>query len=154
VLESAIAIQQPTLDLKAVVTAEGRLRKIWRLMTGYHKTYIGATVSLGLAAFANTGTYLLIRYFIDTYLGGQAETVGLWLILLGFLSLAGAQSFFTFQSRKLAAQTAEGVTRRLREYVYDHVQRLPYTYHDQMQTGDLLQRATSDVDAIRRFFAD
>lgn len=147
-------MQQPTLDLKAVVTEEGRLRKIWRLMTGYHKTYIGATVSLGLAAFANTGTYLLIRYFIDTYLGGQAETVGLWLILLGFLSLAGAQSFFTFQSRKLAAQTAEGVTKRLREYVYDHVQRLPYTYHDQMQTGDLLQRVTSDVDAIRRFFAD
>lgn len=153
-LESAIAIQQPNMDLKTVVTENGKLRKIWRLMSGYHQTYIGATVSLGLSAFANTGTYLLIRYFIDTYLSNRAEAVGLWLILVGFLSLAGAQSFFTFQSRKLAAQTAEGVTRRLREYVYDHVQRLPYTYHDQMQTGDLLQRVTSDVDAIRRFFAD
>lgn len=153
-LESAIAIQQPNIDLKAVITEESKLRKIWRLMTGYHKTYIGATISLGLSAFANTGTYLLIRYFIDTYLGDQGGAVSLWLILVGFLSLAGAQSFFTFQSRKLAAQTAEGVTRRLREYLYDHVQRLPYTYHDQMQTGDLLQCATSDVDAIRRFFAD
>lgn len=153
-LESAIAIQQPTIDLKAVITEESKLRKIWRLMTGYHKIYIGATISLGLSAFANTGTYLLIRYFIDTYLSGQGEAVGLWLILVGFLALAGTQSFFTFQSRKLAAQTAEGVTRRLREYLYDHVQRLPYTYHDKMQTGDLLQRATSDVDAIRRFFAD
>jgi ATP-binding cassette, subfamily B, bacterial len=153
VVES-IAVQQPNFDLKAVVSEEDKLRKIWRLMTGYQSSYIGATVSLGLAAFANTGTYLLIRYFIDTYLGGNGAAVGLWLILLGFLSLAGAQSFFTFQSRKLAAQTAEGVTRRLREYLYDHVQRLPYTYHDKMQTGDLLQRATSDVDAIRRFFAD
>jgi len=153
-LNSAVAINQPTFDLKAVVTEEGKLRKIWRLMTGYHGTYIGATVSLGLSAFANTGTYLLIRYFIDSYLGGQGEAVGLWLILLGFLSLAGAQSFFTFQSRKLAAQTAEGVTRRLREYLYDHIQRLSYTYHDKTQTGDLLQRVTSDVDAIRRFFAD
>lgn len=153
-LNSAITIQQPTFDLKMVVTEEGKLRKIWRLMTGYHHTYIGATVSLGLAAFANTGTYLLIRYFIDTYLGNPGAAVGLWLILLGFLSLAGAQSFFTFQSRKLAAATAEGITQRLREYLYDHIQRLPYSYHDQMQTGDLLQRVTSDVDAIRRFFAD
>ncbi|MBX3009906.1 MAG: ABC transporter ATP-binding protein [Caldilineaceae bacterium] len=153
-LESAVTIQQPSFDLKTVVNEESKLRKIWRLMTGYHNTYFGATISLGLAAFANTGTYLLIRYFIDTYLGDQGEAVGLWLILLGFLSLASAQSFFTFQSRKLAAQTAEGITRRLREYLYDHIQRLSYTYHDQMQTGDLLQRATSDVDAIRRFFAD
>jgi len=153
VVES-IAVQQPNLDLKQVVSEAGKLRKIWRLMTGYHNSYLGATVSLGVSAFANTGTYLLIGYFIDTYLGGSGEAVALWLILLGFLTLAAAQSYFTFLSRKLAAQTAEGVTRRLREYVYDHVQRLPFRYHDKMQTGDLLQRATSDVDAIRRFFAD
>ncbi|MEZ4732694.1 MAG: ABC transporter ATP-binding protein [Caldilineaceae bacterium] len=153
-LESAVAIKQPNFDLKAVVMEESKLRKIWRLMTGYHHTYVGATISLGVSAFANTGTYLLIRYFIDEYLGGNAKSVGLWLILLGFLGLAGTQAFFTFQSRKLAAQTAEGVTRRLRDYLYDHIQRLPYSYHDQMQTGELLQRATSDVDAIRRFFAD
>ncbi len=153
-LESAIARNQANFDLKSVVTEESKLRRIWRLMTGYHRHYIGATISLGLSAFANTGTYLLIRYFIDDYLGGSAQAVGLWLILLGFLSLAGAQAFFTFQSRKLAAQTAEGITRRLRDYLYDHIQRLSFTYHDKMQTGDLLQRATSDVDAIRRFFAD
>jgi len=153
-LESVIAMKQPAFDLKTVVTEESKLRKIWRLMTGYHHTYVGATVSLGVSAFANTGTYLLIRYFVDEYLSGSTKTVGLWLILLGFLGLAGAQAFFTFQSRKLAAQTAEGVTRRLRDYLYDHIQRLPYNYHDKMQTGELLQRATSDVDAIRRFFAD
>ena len=38
--------------------------------------------------------------------------------------------------------------------LFRSIQRLPFTYHDKMQTGDLLQRATSDVDAIRRFFAD
>ncbi len=154
-IDSAIGLQaaQP-FDLKTVVTEESKLRRIWRLMTGYHRHYIGATVSLGLSAFANTGTYMLIRYFIDEYLVGNTRTVGLWLILLGFLGLAGAQAFFTFQSRKLAAQTAEGVTRRLRDYLYNHIQHLSFTYHDKMQTGDLLQRATSDVDAIRRFFAD
>lgn len=40
--------------------------------------------------------------------------------------------------------------------MYDHIQRLSFHMpdHDNMQTGELLSRATSDLDAIRRFFAD
>jgi len=38
--------------------------------------------------------------------------------------------------------------------MFDHIQRLSFTYHDKTQTGELLQRSTSDVDAVRRFFAD
>lgn len=151
---TSASITQPNIDLQQVVTEPNKLRKLWKLMSGYQRTYLGATASVGFAAFANTGTFLLLRYFIDSYLIGKSQTIALWLILLGFVGLAATQAFFTFQSRKLAAQTAEGITRRLRNYLYDHIQRLPFTYHDKMQTGDLLQRATSDVDAIRRFFAD
>jgi ATP-binding cassette subfamily B protein len=64
------------------------------------------------------------------------------------------QGLFTFMSGKLVARTAEGITRRLRNFLYDHIQRLSYAYHDRMPTGELIQRATSDVDALRRFFAD
>ncbi len=140
-------------DLKAVVQ-ESRIRGFWRLMTGFHHTYFGATVSLGLAAGANTATFLLLRYFVDDYLGAGVRTISLWVIFAGFLGLALAQGFFTFNSRRLAAQTAEGVTVRLRNYLYDHLQRLPFHFQDQNQTGELLQRATSDVDAIRRLVAD
>ncbi|MEZ4868007.1 MAG: ABC transporter ATP-binding protein [Caldilineaceae bacterium] len=136
------------------MSEKNKVRRIWRLITGYHGSYLGATFSLGMAALANTATYLLIRYFIDEFMGGNPNAFGLPWILTGFLGLAILQAFFTFQSRKLAAATAEGVTRRLRDYLYNHIQRLPFRYHDKMQTGDLLQRATSDVDAIRRFFAD
>lgn len=158
------SLTQPTIDLKQVVTEPNKLRKLWKLMTGYQHIYIGATASLGIAAGANTATFLLLRYFIDDYLGSRtaaadnatplAEPVSLWLILAGFVTLALVQALFTFQSRKLAAQTAEGIARRIRNYLYDHLQRLPFTYHDKMQTGELIQRTTSDVDAIRRFFAD
>lgn len=144
---------QPDYDLKQAVQGN-KWTGFWRLMTGFHRTYLGATVSLGLAATANTATYLLLRYFIDDYLGAETRTVSLWLILSGFLGLALAQGFFTFRSRTLAARTAEGVTVRLRNYMFDHIQRLPFHFHDQNQTGELLQRATSDVDAIRRLFAD
>ncbi|MCZ2095567.1 MAG: ABC transporter ATP-binding protein/permease, partial [Anaerolineae bacterium] len=41
----------------------------------------------------------------------------------------------------------------MRNY-HDHLQRLTFTYHDQNATGELIQRVTSDVDAVRRFYAE
>jgi ATP-binding cassette subfamily B protein len=124
------------------------------MMTGFYLTYLGATLSLALAAVSKTATYLLLRYYIDDVLG-QGESAGtLLLIALGFVGLALFEGTFTFLSGRLAAQTAEGVVLRLRNYLFDHIQRLPFTYHDHAQTGELVQRSTSDVDALRRFFAD
>jgi ATP-binding cassette subfamily B protein len=76
------------------------------------------------------------------------------MIGLGFVGLAVIQGSVTFFSGKLAARAAEGVILRLRNYLFDHIQRLPFTYHDHAQTGELVQRCSSDVDTIRRFFAD
>ncbi len=123
-------------------------------MTGFRLKYLGATLSLALAATSKTVTYLLLRHYVDDVLG-QGESAGtLLLIALGFVGLALFEGTFTFLSGRLAAQTAEGVVLRLRNYLFDHIQRLSFTYHDHSQTGELVQRSTSDVDALRRFFAD
>ena len=61
---------------------------------------------------------------------------------------------FSFLSGRLAAYTAEGITRRLRDFLFDHIQRLSFSYHSQTPTGDLIERVTSDVDALRRFFSE
>ncbi len=140
-------------DLKNAISAN-RVAGLWRMMTGYHGTYLAATASLAVAATAKTATYLLLRYFVDTVLGQGRGGATLALIALGFLGLAAFEGGFSFLSGRLAAQTAEGVTRRLRNYLFDQIQRLTFTYHDHMQTGELIQRSTSDVDALRRFFAD
>ena len=39
----------------------------------------------------------------------------------------------------------------LRRTLYSHVQRLSLAYHDHKQTGDLISRVTSDIDAIQSF---
>ena len=140
-------------DLKNAVS-DNRLLGVWRLMTGYRGKYLGATLSLGIAACSKTATYLLLRYFVDHYFEASAGKVALPLIALGFIALALTEGSFTFMSGRLAAKAAEGVTRRLRNYLYDHIQHLPFTYHDQTQTGELIERSTSDVDALRRFYAD
>jgi ATP-binding cassette subfamily B protein len=142
-----------TVDLKNTAI-DKRIVGLWRMMTGFRLVYLGATVSLGIAAVARTASYLLLGYFVDNVLGQQAQSGMLPVLALGFVGLALVQGVFTFFSGRLAAQTAEGVVLRLRNYLFDHIQRLSFAYHDQMSTGELVQRSTSDVDALRRFFAD
>ncbi len=142
-----------TFDLKQAL-APNRLQGLWKMMTGFRLIYVMATLSLGIAAISKTATYLLLRYFIDKVLGTNAPLSKLILVGLGFVGLALLESGFTFLSGWLAAKTAEGTALRMRNYLYDHIQRLSFSYHDKIQTGELIQRATSDVEAVRRFFAD
>jgi ATP-binding cassette, subfamily B, bacterial len=132
---------------------ENRLVGLWRLMDGYRLHYLVAVIGVGLAALAQAGIYYLLRYFIDDVLGQDNYGMVPW-IAAGFIGLALLQGLFTFIGGRLSAQTSEGIALRLRSYIYNHIQRLTFTYHDRMQTGELLQRATSDVDAVRRFFAE
>ena len=60
---------------------------------------------------------------------------------------------FSFLKARLQASMGEGTARDLRFRLYDRLQRLPYAYHVKAQTGDLIQRCTSDVDTVRRFLA-
>jgi ATP-binding cassette subfamily B protein len=140
-------------DLKYAV-ADNRLVGLWRLMTGYRLKYLGATASVGLAAVFRTASFFLVRYLVDDVLGKEGATYQLALVAFGFIFLALLQGGCSFLSGRLAAQTAESVARRLRNYLYDHIQRLSFTYHDHTPTGELIQRCTSDVDALRRFYAD
>lgn len=143
----------PEFDLKNAVHPN-RLVGLWRLMNGFRLRYLLANLSLGLAALSKTGTYLLLQFFIDNSLTHKNAAVTVWMIALGFILLAGFEGGFTFLSVRLASQTAEGVTRRLRNYLFDQIQHLSFTYHSQVETGELIQRCTSDVEAIRRFYSD
>ena len=143
-----------TFDFRATLS-EKRLRGLWRMMRGYRLIYVGALGFIGLAALMNTLTFMLLAYLIDEVLGKGIYTPGvLLLVALSFVGLALLQGSFTFLGGRLAAQTSEGIVQRLRDYLFDHIQRLSFRYHDKAQTGELIQRSTSDVDAIRRFFAD
>ena len=140
-------------DLRDSIS-ERRLVGFWRLMSGFRWMYTSAIFFLAISATLNTVSYLLIRYFVDKVVGmPNLLDVVPW-IALGFVVLALGQGLFGFLSGRLAAQTSEGLALRLRNFMFDHIQRLNFTYHDKTQTGELLQRATSDVDAVRRFFSE
>lgn len=143
----------PALDLKQTIS-KNRLMGLWRLMAGFRLIYLGAIVALLVATLAKTLTYLLLQYFVDDLLLQEQSQVPFYVVGLGFVGLAVVQGGFTYLSGKLAAHSAQGIILRLRNYLFDHIQRLPFTYHDHAQTGDLVQRCSSDVDTIQNFFAD
>ena len=142
-----------TLDLHGTL-AENRLLGLWRMMTGFRWLYFGAAVSMGLAAVTKTATYFLLRFLVDEVLVQERADYPLVVIGLGFVGMALLEGVFTFSSGRLAARCSEGITLRLRNYLYDHLQRLSFTYHSKSATGELVQRSSSDVDTIRRFYSE
>ncbi len=140
-------------DLKNALS-DNRFKGLWRMMYGFRLPYVAANTSLAFAAVFKTSTYLLLRHFVDNVLGQPDAARLLPWIALGFIAFAGLEGTFTFLSGRLAAYTAEGITLRLRNYLFDHIQRLSFTYHSTTKTGELIERATSDVDALRRFFSE
>jgi ATP-binding cassette subfamily B protein len=147
-----------TFDFRPTLQAN-RLRGLWLMMSDYRLSYIAAAVALAISALSKTYTYILLQFFADDvltqkkYIGGTLNSTLIW-IGVGFIGLAALEGTFSFLSGRLAAYTAEGITRRLRDFLFDHIQRLTFSYHATTPTGDLIERVTSDVDALRRFFAE
>ncbi|MGB8648156.1 MAG: ABC transporter ATP-binding protein [Anaerolineae bacterium] len=142
-----------TSDFQHLISVS-RFKGVWGLLAGFRRTYVGAIGSLAVATIARTGTFLLIGYLVDQVLTRSDLLAVLPLVAFGFVLLALTQGGGTYLSGRWSSQTAEGIARRLRNYLYDHIQRMSFAYHDRTPTGDLIQRATSDVDAVRRFFSE
>ncbi len=147
------ALKIPAYDIRNAVT-KNRLVGMWRIMHGFRLTYLAAVLCLAVSALAKSATYLFLRNFIDNILGKEDMVHLLPWVALGFVGFAAVEGSFAFFSGRLSARTSEGITLRLRNFIYDHIQRLPFSYFSRTTTGELIQRSTSDIDAVRRFFAD
>ncbi len=53
--------------------------------------------------------------------------------------------------RTAAARGSEGFVQALRNRLYEHIQKLPFNWHVRHQTGEIIQRCTSDVEVVRNF---
>ncbi len=68
-----------------------------------------------------------------------------------FAVISGVTNYF---GRVGMAKFSEGMILNLRDTLYGHIQRLEYRWHVKNQTGDIIQRCTSDVDVVRNFVAN
>ncbi len=141
------------LDFRTVL-GKPALAGLLRMAAGYRLLYLLAVAVIGVSAAARTGGFYLLRFLVDDVLA-RPELRSLMLpAALGFVALAVAEGGATYAGGRLTAYTAESVARRLRDFLYDHLQRLRFAWHDVTPTGEIIQRCTSDVESVRRFFGD
>ncbi len=73
------------------------------------------------------------------------------MLVLAFAVISGFAYYFYMVSM---GKAAEGMVKKLRDHLYSHIQRLPFAWHASHPTGDIIQRATSDVEVVRSFVAN
>src|SRR5262249_53569676 len=79
--------------------------------------------------------------------GDRVAILNFAIIAVAIITLIDSLSSYT-QSYFMTS-IGEGVGHDLRRTVYRHIERLSLKYHDQQQTGDLINRMTSDIDSIQ-----
>lgn len=121
---------------------------------GERKRYIGAVLATCVSTAFLFAVPQVVRDVIDLLEAGSAPGLSKFAgaAALVVLFTAGSGAFLYLRGR-LAAQASEGIARRLRSRIYGHLSHLPCGYHDDADTGDLVQRCTSDVETVRVFLS-
>lgn len=91
------------------------------------------------------------RLFSNVLGGLEWITNNLWIIALLVIVLSAVSGLALFIRNRASGRFAEETVESLRNNLFDHLQKLPFSYHVNVQTGDLIQRSTSDVEQINRF---
>lgn len=110
----------------------------------------------------------IIGYAVDTVIGNAADLPaflaripgirhvfsGIGAAALAVVVLALLAALFRFLAGTFNAKGAETLVRRMRELLFSHLLRLPLSWYAENQTGDIIQRCTSDVETIKNFVSE
>jgi ATP-binding cassette, subfamily B, multidrug efflux pump len=129
------------------------MKSLWRLrhyLRPYWKHTLISLIALICLTAANLVVPTIIREVIDTGLVQQQVqfmiNAALLLLVIGLL-----HAVLVYIQRFLSEWVAHHVGYDLRNALYDHIQHLPFSYHDHAQTGQLISRCIEDVRSIERF---
>lgn len=121
---------------------------------GYLSHYKGlaaaAYASLALASASSLAIPYITRTIIDKGIQARNEPVIVSLSLL-MVAVAAVGGTFSFLQGYLSERVSQGIAFDLRNAIYEKIQRLSFSYHDRASTGQLITRATSDVERLRMF---
>lgn len=151
-----------------------KARLLWVHTEGFRGPFSWAILAMAIAYIFMFGAPLLATFSIDAILAGDDFKAPSWAITLASVFLSGAlptmmnylvmaalgtvllttiAGGFLYVRGRLIALASEGIIRRLRDRVFDHIEHLPSRFHDQSDTGDLVQRCSSDMETIRVFLS-
>src|SRR6478752_3410790 len=125
----------------------GWLRKLWPFLVRHKK---GVLVAFGVAILGQVITSILPlvqRAIVDNTITTQTEPIGPLLVLL--VGLAAINFVFQYIRRYSGGRYALDVQYDLRNAIFERLQRLDFARHDELPTGQLVSRASSDLGLIQ-----
>ncbi|MCR5102262.1 MAG: ABC transporter ATP-binding protein/permease [Butyrivibrio sp.] len=95
-----------------------------------------------------------VESLINSFGGVEYLRAHLYLIALAVILVAIAAGTCRYLFKLFNTIGAEKLVQRMRDILYDHIIHLPFSWHNQNHTGDIIQRCTSDVDVIKNFLSE
>ncbi len=129
----------------------GWIRRLWPFLMAHRRNVLIA-FGMGVAGQVVAGlTPIIERTVVDDGLVTQTRPVGPFLVLL---ALAGCFSFASAYARRwVGGRVSLDVQYDLRVAIFERLQRLDFGSHDELQTGQLVSRASSDLGLIQGLLA-
>ena len=127
------------------------LKKLLRFVVPYWFLILVVIVIMLVGTGINLLVPRITKIIIDDVIpsGARSNLILLALAVLGLAALSGGLTFFQRYTMEYVAQKTIYL---IRNALYDALQRLPFSFYDSAQTGELMSRVTGDVDRLRRFF--
>ena len=149
------------------------LALLWQFLRGSKRFFLVTVLAAGVTAFADMLQPQIIRAAIDCALGGEegdfpafvmelVDKVGgfeylgrnLWIMALAVLAVALVQVVSQYLFRVYNTKASETLVKTMRDRLYTHIARLPFSWHMGNRTGDIIQRCTSDIDTTKNFLSE
>ena len=152
----------------------GRGKLIMHFLKGSKAFFIMAMACAAISALADMVTPQIIRITVDQVLGGMStETLSplaagfldflggpekirtsLWIMALAVVAVAVVKCLTQYGFRVTNTKGSETLAKTMRDELFRHIERLPFQWHMQNHTGDIIQRCTSDIDTTRNFISE
>ena len=149
------------------------LALLWRFLKGAKRYFLVAILAAAITALADMLQPQIIRAAIDNALGGKEADFPafvmdivnrfggftylgkhLWIMALAVLAVALVQVLSQYMFRVCNTKASETLVKTMRDQLFSHIQKLPFSWHMKNRTGDIIQRCTSDIDTTKNFLSE
>lgn len=125
------------------------MKRVFKYVWKYKWMVIAPSIAMTLAiALDMINPYLQKEITDKVFIGGQNNL--LWIILLGFLSITLSRAVLGYVKEYLFDVLSAKISIDIKKDLFDHIQTLPFSYFDNMNTGELMSRIGEDVDNVWR----
>ena len=96
----------------------------------------------------------VVRSLLDAFGGPEYLRLNLWIMALAVIAVAAVKVAALYGFRVWNVKGGETLVKTMRDTLYRHIEHLPFQWHMQNHTGDIIQRCTSDIDTTRNFISE